>query len=65
MCRWCSWWLAGSRLEVGAHHLGDVVASPLFALGTILVLLAIAGPARTVVHLMLPHDVVQRPRSGG
>jgi undecaprenyl-diphosphatase len=36
--------VAATRLEVGAHYLGDVVAAPLFALGAILVLVGIGGP---------------------
>lgn len=36
-----------SRMWVGAHYLGDVLAAPLFAVGTILVLCGIGSPALT------------------
>ncbi|HET8599083.1 MAG TPA: phosphatase PAP2 family protein [Segeticoccus sp.] len=46
--------VAATRLEVGAHYLGDVVAAPMFALGTILVLVAIGGPVATFLRQKLP-----------
>lgn len=46
--------VAGSRLEVGAHYLGDVVAAPMFAVGTIMVLVALGGPAATSLRRRLP-----------
>ncbi|MEO5744819.1 MAG: phosphatase PAP2 family protein [Terracoccus sp.] len=46
------WWVgvpfvvivAGSRLYLGAHYLSDVIASVIFAGGTVLVVLAVLGP---------------------
>ncbi len=36
--------VAASRLYLGAHYLSDVIASPVFAAGTVLIAVAIAGP---------------------
>lgn len=48
--------VAASRLVVGAHYLGDVVAAPFFAVGTILVLVAVGAAVPVLLATRLTRD---------